>query len=134
MPTCQPHEKADISAVKDGSVWKLSGKRPLFARWTSDFDCVPETGWYWCIKDTLYDIDTLNSNRRYKIRKGRKNFRVELIEPKKYAPELAFICRMAFECYPTLYKPKFNERDFINSILYGAWDNKLVFLWLENNR
>ena len=131
LPTCQPHEKADISAVKDGFVWKLSGRRPLFARWTSDFDCVTETGWYWCIKDTLYDIDTLNSSKRYEIRKGRKNFRVELIEPKKYAAELAFISRMAFECYPSLYKPKFNERDFINSILYGAWDNKLVFMAFE---
>ena len=58
---------------------KIGGGIPLLARWTSDWDCGYETEWWYCIKDTPFDISTLKSKRRYEINKGNKNFEVREI-------------------------------------------------------
>ena len=58
------------------------------ARWTVDWDCGYETGWYYVIKDNVFDIDVLKAKRRYEIKKGCKNFTVRKIHPEDYKTEL----------------------------------------------
>jgi len=42
IPTTAPHEKVNTQPIKDKTIWKMDGK-PLFARWTENFDCGYET-------------------------------------------------------------------------------------------
>lgn len=53
----------------------MEGGIPLFARWTSDWPCGKETQWWYCLKDTPFDIEKIKSNYRYKIRKGERYFK-----------------------------------------------------------
>jgi hypothetical protein len=57
IPTTAPHEIPDLTPIKSGSIWnRLREGMPLLARWTSDFDCGYETEWWYCIKDSPFDI------------------------------------------------------------------------------
>ncbi len=69
--TTAPHVKVDVHPLVDKTIWKMDSN-PYFARWTTDFDCGYETEWWYCIKDTPFDISKLNSKKRYEINKGKK--------------------------------------------------------------
>ena len=46
IPTCAPHKTVDIVPVQSGCLWKgLEGGKPLFARWTTEFNCESPTEW-----------------------------------------------------------------------------------------
>lgn len=106
IPTTAPHEMPDLRAVEKGDVWKIGGGIPLLARWTADWDCGYETGWYYVIKDNVFDIDALKAKRRYEIRKGCKNFTVRKIHPEDYKTELLQVQLKAFRAYPESYRPR----------------------------
>ena len=67
IPNTAPHITPDLTPIKNGSIWNIDSKFPFLARWTSDFDCKIKTDWYYVIKDSCYEIQSLNSNRRKKI-------------------------------------------------------------------
>ena len=83
IPSTPPHINPNTKPIEDESIWKMDNK-PQIARWTTDFDCGYETEWWYCIKDTLLDIDALSSKRRYEINKGKRNFEVKRINPAEY--------------------------------------------------
>ncbi|MDK0650779.1 hypothetical protein P5E68_10290 [Clostridium perfringens] len=96
------------------------------SRWTSNFDCGIETKWWYIIKDDIYDISALKSKRRYEINKGKKNFSVEIINPKNFISQLIYIQKKAYEQYPLKYRPKVNEEKFIEDI--NSWgENTKIF-------
>ena len=99
IPAGWPHEMPDLTPVRDGSIWKMDGK-PLFARWTEDFDCGEETEFYYCIKDTGLDISALKAKRRYEINRGNKNYEVRLIRAEAYAQELYDVYVDSLNGYP----------------------------------
>ena len=128
IPSTPPHIEVDAAPVNEGSIWSLDGK-PLLARWTSDWDCGNETNWWYCIKDTPFDISSLKSKRRYEINKGNKNFEVKEIAPSEYAEELFKITTAAYETYPVSYRPSIEHDSFIESVrkwafykTYGAFE------------
>lgn len=125
IPTTAPHEKPNMKPLEDGSIWKMAGGKPLFARYCTDWDCKEETEWWYVIKDNPFDINKLKSKRRYEINKGIKNFSVEKIEPKKYAND---ICKIAFDVwktYPAYYRPNITEQDYLNEIEH--WCDVIVY-------
>ena len=124
IPVTAPHEKPDLEAIENGSVWKLKGK-PLFARWVSDWDCGTETGWWYVIKDSPFDINELKSKRRYEINKGNKNFEIRKIQPKDYVQDLFDITIKAYSSWPEKYRPKMDKDQFYNMI--DHWNNCDVF-------
>lgn len=134
IPTTPPHEIADMTDVKNGHIWKIGGGIPLFARWTSDFDCEQETDWWYVIKDTPFDINVLKAKRRYEINKGKKNFNVKIINPTDYIDKLYEITVAAYSQWPEKYRPQVNESDFKEEvkrwkcIVFGAFDMKNDFL------
>ena len=79
------------------------------ARWTSDFDCGFETNWWYCLKDTPFDVAALPSKKRYEINKGKKNFNVKIINPTDYVDEIYQIQKMAWLSYPKAYRPVMDE-------------------------
>ena len=128
IPSTPPHIEVDVEPLNDGRIWNLDGK-PLLARWDSDWDCGHETDWWYCIKDTPFDISALKSKRRYEINKGNKNFEITEIVPLEYAEELFKITTTAYETYPVSYRPVIEHDSFIESVrnwrfykTYGAFE------------
>lgn len=71
ISTCWPHEDADLTSLE--KMWSIPEK-PLFARWTENFDCGYETDFWACILDKPFEPENLKAKRRYEINKGNKNF------------------------------------------------------------
>ncbi|MDR2556704.1 MAG: hypothetical protein LBC49_03210 [Bacteroidales bacterium] len=100
LPTTAPHEEADVAALDNPETWKPKGDgHPLFARWTSNFDCGYDTGWYYCILDKPFDISALKSKYRYKINTGLRNFEVRIIDANDYAEQMYEVFIAAFREY-----------------------------------
>lgn len=125
IPTTEPHETPDISAVTDGRIWEISGGAPYLVRWTTDFDCGYETEWWYCIKDTPFDLSRIKAKRRYIVNQGLKHFDVKKINPIDYKRELYEIQVASFSVYPKKYRPNVNEGAFKQSI--DDWKNFVVF-------
>lgn len=128
IPATAPHEEADLEAMKRPDFWKRAEGKPLFARWVTDFDCPKETGWWYVIKDTPFDISKLKSNRRYKITKGTRYFEVKRIDPLLYSEELFHITIDAYSDWPEKYRPVIDHDQFVESLhdwkqywVYGAF-------------
>lgn len=128
IPATAPHEKADTGLLTDKSIWKKDGRKALFARWTTDFDCGYETGWWYCLKDTPYDITSLKSKRRYNVNKGMRYFECKRIDPIEYKEELYEVQKAAFTAYQNIYRPRIDHASFIKEIdrwsdfhVYGAF-------------
>ena len=95
-----------MTPITDGTIWKIGGGggTPLLARWTTEFDCGYETNWWYCIKDTPFDIGSLPSKKRYEINKGKKNFEVRLIAPTEYKDELYDVTVDAYSAWDEKYR------------------------------
>lgn len=111
----------------------LLKKNLLLARWTSDFDCGKETEWYYVIKDDEFDISKLNSNRRYKINKGNKNFYTKVINPQEYVNDIYEVTTLAFMSYPLKYRPVIKRAEFIRNFQQGDM-KKRVFIGVFDKR
>jgi len=118
---CAPHDDVDIQRIESGDIWKNEGKHAILARYTSDFDCGYETEWWYMIKDDLFDISALKSNRRHKITRGRKRFYLERINPADYVEELFRVQSAAYSSYPKKYRPHSTKADFLK--MTGEWVN-----------
>ena len=136
IPAVAHHKEPDMTCLKDGSIWKSDENgTPLLARWTTDFDCGYETGWWYCIKDTPFDISSLSSNYRYKINKGCKRFDVHQIKPEEYLEELYEVQTAALSGYPEKYRPSVDKEKFRKECL--KWEERFrVFgaFFRENNK
>lgn len=111
-PTTPPHCSPDITCIKDGSIWRAGG---LLARWTTDFDCEEETDFWYCIKDTKFDIWAINSKKRYYIKKGIENFEVKQINPVDYLDDVYTVTDKALQTYDDYSTPQ-DKMDFFNEI------------------
>ena len=144
-PLVAPHKIPNIECIRDNTIWSIvKNNKAFIARWTSDFDCGYETDWWYCIKDTPLDIDSLPSKRRYEINKGKKNFDVRIINPIDYTDELFDVAHSAYSVYPEKYRPDINKEGFALSVrqwsdltFFGAFhkeSGKLVgFAYLYDN-
>ena len=101
------------------------GGYPLFARWTSDFDCGYETNWWYVIKDTPFDISELKAKRRYEINKGRRNFTIRRIMATDYPDQILDVTNKAFLSWPEKYRPSIDDDDFRNSLSY--WNSAMIY-------
>lgn len=126
-PNHSPHITPNLLPLKDKSIWKLDGF-PLLARWTEEFDCGYETGWWYVIKDTPFDMSELKAKRRYEINKGIKNFEVKRIDPKEHKEEIYQIQLKAYADYPSKYRPTVDRERLFDEIdrwefspVYGAF-------------
>ena len=131
IPACWPHEEPDITPVRDGSVWSMNG-RPLFARWTTDYDCGEQTEFYYCIKDDLLDLSALKAKRRYEITRGLRNFEVRTICAEEYAHELYLVYAESLKGYGGTVFPEPEEAFQANvqawmqecCVLFGVFDRE----------
>lgn len=144
LPNTSPHIQPDLNELNNKSIWKAeNGKKPLFARWTSDFDMESETSWWYVIKDGPFDASKLKSKLRYTVNKGKTNFDVRLINPSEYKKELYDVTEAAYLDYPAKYRPNINREDFYRQIenwttVFGAFfretDRLCGFTWVEEQQ
>lgn len=85
VPATAPHVEPDTSWMKDRGKWKelAGGRYPLFARWTTDFDCPEETEWWYIIKEAPFEFENLEKKSRKHIRQALRNCRIEKLENRK---------------------------------------------------
>lgn len=125
VPTTPPHVTPDTSWMKDRKKWKelADGHYPLFARWTTDFDCEEETQWYCLIKDTPFDMMSLKSNRRSLITRGLKRVDVKVIVPADYAEQMANVLIKAWQSYDESYEEKDDRKRLTGEFLELTEEN-----------
>lgn len=99
VPTTAPHENANMNPIKDKSIWKIDGGKPLLARWISEFDCGYETNWWYVIKDGPFEIEMLNPKARKHIRQATTKVNVKRIDMSYYAEELTRVHNNACKGY-----------------------------------
>lgn len=125
IPTSPPTVPAAVEAMAKEGFWHDSRGTVLLARWTSEFDCRRETGWWYIIKDTPLDMDAMKAKRRYEITKGQKHFQVRPIVPKEYGRELYRVEQAAFAAYPAKYRPQVDWDAFAAGL--PNWEDCLVY-------
>ena len=123
LPDCAPHEIPDITGMNSREFWTNRSGLAALARWTSNYDCDTQKNWWYIVKDDLFDISALKAKRRYEINKGKKNFRVEVINPRQYIKELVDIHIKAYEKYPVQYRPKLDRNEFAKEIV--SWTGNI---------
>lgn len=124
IPTTAPYETVDVTAIEDGSIWELDGK-PIFARWTSNFDCGYETSWWYVIKDAPFEVMSLPAKEQKRIRQALRKCHVKKIAMTDYADDLYRVYRSAVMNYENSYAPT-NEENFaklclINDTYLDCW-------------
>ena len=90
MPDQPPHILVNDSVSVIAK--KIKENNAYFARWTSNFDCNKQTGFWYVINDSYLKIEDYSKNTRSKIRRGLKNCRVKIVSLDK-------IKKFGYECY-----------------------------------
>lgn len=125
IPTCAPHEMPDISALDDKSLWRNG--RPLFARWTTDFDCEAQASWWYCICDKPFDPASLKSKRRNVVKNAVKYCTVSVCDPVRYEDELLEIFNDVQSSYPAANRNLTTKDAFHRYLTKLAADNGTEF-------
>ena len=110
ISSLSPHEEPNLEPIKDGSIWHIEGKKPLLVRYTTDWDCGYDTGWWYLIKDAPFDIESLSKNSRKHIRGAFRKVYIKEVDPSNCVDDL-------YECYHQAflkYKQADNESSFEN--------------------
>ena len=104
IPTTAPHKDPDVSQIKRRSNWHrlADGRRPLFARWTTDFDCPQETNWWYLIKEAPYDVNEASSNVRRHIRQSLRKCTVKKISAEDCIEDLYRVYKEACARYQNM--------------------------------
>lgn len=71
---------------------KLAGGTPFLASWTTDFDCGYETGGWYIIRESPFNLDNVSSQERKSVRRALKRCYCKRINPSEKTEEL-------YECY-----------------------------------
>lgn len=126
IPDIPPHERVDITPIKNRSIWKMEGK-PLFVRWSENFDCGYKTEWWYCIKDKPFNFEQVKSKRRNEIRKGLKLNKIEVVKASDYVEDIYRIQSECYEEYPNKYRPHHSFETTKKSC--EIWDkNHIVYI------
>ncbi|MCR5345951.1 MAG: hypothetical protein K6E46_07885 [Lachnospiraceae bacterium] len=123
IPTVAPHKKPDLRPVEDGSIWRIGGNRPLFARWTEEYDCKQETNWWYTVLDRPFDITRISSKSRQNINKGKRLFEVKEINPLEHCKEILDVTKAAYTAYPLKYRPSIDEEEVLE--MASLWQEEV---------
>ena len=133
IPSTAPHEKPNLKPLQDGSIWKMEGY-PLFARWTTDWDCEKETNWWYVIKDTPFHMEDVKSKIRTKIRKGLKNYACREINAASFADEIGRVLTVASASYRFSSSGEYHEKDVAGRIKSWAGNVRIWGAFNEENQ
>ena len=88
IPEGPPDQQPDTRMICSGEIWKQAPRGAFLARWTSDFDCGYDTGWYYLIRKAPFDLESLSKKSRKHIRQALKKTYVRKVDPREYAEQI----------------------------------------------
>ena len=112
IPMFPPHIQIDTNGLED----KIQEEGVYFARWTSNFDCVEKTKFWFVINDSAIRLEDYSSNTRSKIRRGLKNCDVKIVDKQTIINQGYEVYKQAFDRYKTYLKAK-EYSEFCNDII-----------------
>lgn len=129
VPTCAPHEEPDTEALHESTIWHLGGGKALFARYTTDFDCKEETGFWYVVREAPYDIEDFDKKYKRHVVRALERTEARLISPLMYAEELWEVTQAAYAQYKNADNKPTKEQflDELNESTnewWGAFDRK----------
>lgn len=101
------------------------GGNVVFARWTSEYDNENYKDWWYIVHDTPYELENQKRSHKRKIKKGLSNFECKIISPLEHAERMAEITILAWNKYPSKYRPKFTKEQLMESYCKGNRNNLL---------
>ncbi len=99
IPLTPPHVAPDLRPLEDGRIWRMDGKRPLLAKYETDWDCTADTGWWHLIREAPFSLETLKRSPRQNIRRALKLVEVVRIDAATHVNELWQCRHAAFSGY-----------------------------------
>lgn len=96
---------------------EMKKRGALFARWTSDWDALGETQWWYCIRDTKISLESLTAKQRYRVKRGLNNCDIILVSPTDYIDGLYEVYCKSLSSYPKWYKPQILDYEIFASLL-----------------
>ena len=139
IPNTAPHIIPNLELLKDKKKFskkKWGGNKPLLIRYTTDYDKVDNSNWWFVICDKPFDINLLNTKKRYQIKQARKNFDVKIINPLDYAKELYFVYEETQKSYPKENRNSISLDKFIEYLTIISKNDRNVFyaaFYKDNN-
>ncbi|MCQ2190368.1 MAG: hypothetical protein MJY63_01830 [Paludibacteraceae bacterium] len=131
MPTTAPHEEPNINPIKDGSIWTLSknGKKPLFARFTSNFDCGVDTGYWYVVKNPPFVFEDLDKKYQKNVLRALARCDVRRIDAVAEFESIYEVYEAAVNNYQNIdnktSKERFHRGVQIDGLEYwGAYDKQ----------
>ena len=118
IPTTSPHEDPDLTPLVNGDIWKLGAHTPLFARWTTNFDCGYETNWWYVLREGPFSVEDVPAKERKSIRQALRKSYAKRINPLQFVDEL-------YSCYVSAVSQYDNDPSI---------QSKENFLNLRDNR
>lgn len=100
--------KQDPFCNRDIDIKTLKGYRTktLLVKATRNTDSTNNKVWWYCIKDSSIEIESLKKKKRYEINSSLRKYDIRIIQPKNYIEALIKIRLLANEDYPKKYRPK----------------------------
>lgn len=117
-----PHLERDLGEVLQSDVWK--NRKVYFLRYTDCFDDDRYSEWWYCLKDSVFDLSLVKAKRRYEINKGVKNFNVKRIVPDEHKEELYSIYIKAVSTYSKKTGEAFSFEKYCKSI--STWKDRYI--------
>ena len=112
IPLSPPHVQIDTTHIED----KINDTGVYFARWTSNFDCLEKTNFWFVVNDSPIQLENYSSNTRSKIRRGLRNCDVRIVDKATIVNQGYEVYKQAFNRYNTyLIAKDYNE--FRNEIV-----------------
>jgi len=142
LPDSDPKEELTVTAEDRKALFRQY-KKALLIRYTTEFDRTTDSRWYYCIKDTTYDLDLLKSKRRNVVKKAIANFDVRQITLTDYVDQFHALLNDAFQAYekPVVFPYEYSQgqcrgiSERKTSFVLGAFpkgSTELVgYLWLD---
>ena len=121
IPTAPPHQPPALTDADAKALFRRYPKA-LFIRWHSDYDCGEETKWWYCIKDTAYDIESLRSKDRYKITKARRYFEFRKVSAKEFQLDICDVWIQSMRGYKERDRHDVTPTQLLPHIC--AWDDE----------
>jgi len=120
IPTTPPHIEVDLIDIEK----KIQEEDAYFARWTSNFDQIEKTEFWYVICDRFIPISDLSKNTKNNTRRGLKRCRIEKVSVQYIIDHCYFVYKAAFDNYNGHLTPM-TEKEFQEE--YSKYTNKDIW-------
>ena len=128
IPKQPPHVEISVDAAE--MLKNINKERAFFARWTTDFDCIEETEFWYVICDEFLPVESLSKNTRNNVRRGLKRCEIKKVNCQYVIENCYSIYKKAFDNYHGHLSPisevEFKE-EYLTYVDEKIWDFWVVY-------